>query len=315
MELRKFAVWLTLLIAVLLVAVIWFYPSSQDFKAKNPAWNGAKEFVHNFGSDSLQSLGGLPQNPSGTILILIPYTEVSQTDLAALKKYVGGGGTLVLADDYGYGNSVLAYLQIDARLNGTPLLDPLFNYKNSYFPRVTDFNASPITENITSIVLNHATCIDAGPKVKPIAQASSASFLDINNNQSLDEREPTGPLVVAAQAVVDEGRVIILSDPSIIINSMLDMGDNNAFIANIINSKGPGAVVMLDESHLPKDNLDEAQYGLAALRDKLATPAGITLTMALIIALALLPIWWFKGKGGMHGGIFKNKRHPGQDTR
>ena len=314
MELRKFALWLTLLIIVSLTALVWFYPSSQDFKAKNPSWNGAREFARHFGADSLQSLDDLPQNPGDTVLVVIPYIEVSRTDLAALKLYVSNGGTLVLADDYGYGNTVLEYLKINASFNGAPLLDPLFNYKNSYLPRVTDFTTSAITQNISNIALNHATSLDAGVGVQAIARSSAASFLDINNNTVHDEDETAGPLTVAAQAAVANGRVIILSDPSMIINSMLDMDDNNAFIANIIKSAGADSEVMFDESHLPKDNLDEAQGGLAALRGKLATPAGIALILTVIVALALLPIW-FRGKGGKHGRIFKHKRNPGQDIR
>lgn len=314
MQLRKLALWLTLLIAALLVAVIWFYPSGQDFNTKSQAWNGAGEFYSSFGATPVRSLGDLPQDPGDAILVVVPYSNFSQADLAALKQYVSNGGTLVLADDYGYGNTVLDYLQIDARFNGAPLLDPLFNYKNSCLPRVTDFTASPITKNISSIVLNHATGIDAGAGVQPIAQTSPSSFMDANNNTVHDEDEIAGPLTVAAQAAVANGRVIILSDPSMVINSMLDMDDNNAFLGNIIKSAGPGAAVMLDESHLSKDNLDEAQSGLANLRGKLATPAGIALTLTLIAALALLPLW-FRGKGVKHGGIFKHNRNPGQDTR
>lgn len=313
MELRKFTLWVTLLIIVILCAVIWFYPPSQDFSTRNPSWNGARELHSSFGATPVKSLGDLPQNPGDTILVVIPYVEISQTDLAALKQYVSDGGTLVLADDYGYGNSVLEYLQINARFNGVPLLDTLFNYLTSYFPKVTDFAASTITDNITSIVLNHATGITSGAGVKTIAQSSAASFLDINNNEIFNEDEPTGPIVVAAQTNFGKGLVIMLADPSIMINSMQDIDDNRAFVGNIMKISGNDSAVMLDESHLPTDNLDEAQGGLAALRGKLATPAGITLIVAAIIALALLPIL-FRGKGGMHGRIFKDKRKSGQDT-
>jgi len=36
-------------------------------------------------------------------------------------------------DDFGYGNSFLAYAGVSARFDDNPLLDPLFNYKNEYF--------------------------------------------------------------------------------------------------------------------------------------------------------------------------------------
>ena len=300
MELRRYLLIISLAIAAALIIVVWLYPSSNDFSAENPSWNGAAEFTDSFVTSSLRSYADLPENPEDTVLVLIPYIEFTDSDLALLSSYINDGGTLVLADDYGYGNTVLEYLQINASFNGEPLLDPVFNYKNSFFPRVTDFASSTLTENLDSIVLNHATGMTIGDGVEIIAQSSATSFIDLNDDQLYDQEEPLGPLPVAAQADFNDGMVIMLSDPSIIINCMQDMDDNLTFITNIMQIKGADSDIMIDESHLPSANLDEAKSILTSMRDALATPAGTIAVVTAIVVLILLPIW-LRRKGGNHG--------------
>ena len=300
MELRKYLFLISLAIAAILVIAIWLYPSSNDFSAENPLWNGAAEFTDSFVTSSLRSYADLSENPDDTILVVIPYAEFTDADLELLNSYISDGGTLVLADDYGYGNTVLEYLQINASFNGEALLDPVFNYKSSFFPRITDFSSSTLTDNLDSIILNHATSMTVGDGVETIARSSATSFIDINDNGLYDQGELTGPLTVAAQANFGDGLVIMLSDPSIIINCMQDMDDNLTFITNIMQIKGADSDIMLDESHLPSANLDEAKSILTSMRDALATPAGTAAIVTAIVVLILLPIW-LRRKGGNHG--------------
>jgi hypothetical protein len=299
-ELRRYLFLISLAIAAILVIVVWLYPSGNDFMSANPSWNGAGEFTDSFVTSSLRYYADLPEDPDNTILVLIPYTELTNAELALLDGYISDGGTLVLADDYGYGNTILEHMHINASFNGETLLDPVFNYKNSFFPRVTDFSASALTGDLDSIILNHATAMTIGDGVSTIAQSSAASFIDSNGNQLYDEGEPAGPLTVAAQANLSDGIVILLSDPSIIINCMQDMDDNLIFITNIMRIKGADAQIMLDESHLPGANLDEAKSVLASIRDALATPAGTAAIVTAIVVLILLPTW-IRRKGGKHG--------------
>jgi hypothetical protein len=313
-DFRRFLSILILAIIALLVVVIWFYPSSKDFRTDNFAWNGAREFSEGFGADMLLSLDDLPENPADCVLITIPYVGFSAADLASLDSFISNGGTLLLADDYGNGNQVLEYLRINGSFSGEQLLDPLFNYKNSFFPKIIDFTDAAISESVASIVLNHATSLDIGAGVEIIARSSASSFLDLNDNQILDDGEPIGPLPVAAKAEYNRGLVFMLSDPSTIINCMSDIGDNYAFIDNITRYNGPEPSIMLDQSHLPSDNLYQSKSGLITIRNALATPAGVTLIVTIVIILTLLPIW-LRAKGGKHDRKDGNKWRSGKDTR
>ena len=58
----------------------------------------------------MASLDDLPASPAGSTLIVIPYLDLTSPELERIGRYITAGGNLILADDYGYGNQVLAYL-------------------------------------------------------------------------------------------------------------------------------------------------------------------------------------------------------------
>ncbi len=218
------------LILVISLLCIWFYPSVQDFMASNMMWNGIRNFNSEFGADNIDSLSDLPELPEKTVLIAIPYLDYSDKELSGMKRFVDDGGTLLLMDDYGYGNSVLAYFGVGVRFTNKPLLDPLFSYKNQSMPRRTEFAAEVKESGIDVIMLNHATTLTNVIESEAIAWSSSASFLDINEDGSWEQGEPKGPLAVATEFRLGQGTLALVSDPSIMINTMVDRDGNYSFI-------------------------------------------------------------------------------------
>ncbi len=244
------------LVLVISLLSIWFYPSIQDYMASNTMWNGIRDFSGEFGADDTDTLDELPDLPRETALISIPYLEFSDDELSSIKQFVDSGGTLLLMDDYGYGNSVLAYLGVSVRFSNKPLLDPLFSYKNQWLPRITDFSPEVAERGIDVVVLNHATTLTGAVVSETIAWSSSSSFLDINENESWDQDEPKGPFPVAVQFRLGQGMVAIASDPSIMINSMVDRDDNYAFTQYLINRNDQEMNIQIDNSHLTEAPLD-----------------------------------------------------------
>jgi hypothetical protein len=200
-------------------------------------WNGIKNFSSEFNATNIDTLDDLPESPDGSILVVIPYLEYSNEELAKIEGFVDRGGILLLMDDYGYGNSVLGYLGVSPRFTNKPLLDPLFCYKNQYIPRITDFITEIKQSNIDVIMLNYATTLDNVMEAEAIAWSSSASFLDLNENGSQDQAEPKGPFPVAVEYQLGKGRLAIISDPSIVINTMVDRDNNYDFITYLIRYK------------------------------------------------------------------------------
>ena len=266
---------------------IWFYPSVQDFMASNVMWNGTRIFTSEFSANSIDSLDDLPGLPEKAVLVAIPYLEYSDEELSKIKQFVDDGGTLLLMDDYGYGNSVLAYLGVSVRFANRPLRDPLFCYKNQCMPQIIDFAPRVKESGIDAITLNHATTISNATGSEVIAWSSSASFLDINENESWDTGEPTGPFPVAVEFRFGNGRLALVSDPSIMINGMVGRDDNYGFMRYLTYYKGEQRRILIDGSHLIKTPLDVSRMRLASTREVFSSPyalAGITVVIFAVVS-------------------------------
>ena len=128
-----------------------------------------------------------------------------------------------------------------------------------------------------------------------LAMSSSFSFVDLNNNHEWDTGEPTGAMPVISSHVLAGGRVILVSDPSIFINSMGTLDDNYGVIANIAGISS--SRLFLDQSHLPYSDLHRTKDLLADVRGVLTTPAGTLALVAVLLIIILRPMWPRKGEG------------------
>jgi hypothetical protein len=295
MEFRRFLVTIISLIALSLAALVWFYPSSEDFRADNPFWNGLRDFTARSGASLLSSLNNLPPIPEETALIIVPYLPFSEGELQKLENYVSAGGTLLILDDYAYGNDILDYLGLEARFSEKPLLDPLFNYRNKWLPRIIDFAPTPLAEGVDSLLLNHASSLEGVSPAQTLAWSTRFSFVDSNNNSTWDEGESLGPLPVAAQLTLGEGYVFLIADPSLLINSMGEWEGNYRFVQNLAGIRNPDAPILIDQSHLPGEALDEAKGMLRTARSLISAPPVAAGLVVAALMLALKPLWHRKG--------------------
>ena len=277
---------LVVIIVVLVsVASIWFYPSVQAFMASNTEWNGINKFCNDFNVQNTDSLTALPDAPQQDVLITIPYLEYSPDQLMQMEQFVESGGKLILMDDFGYGNSFLEYAGIPARFDNIPLLDPLFNYKNEYFPRILTFNSSITATGIQVIVFDHGTALSGVSQSQALAWSSNMSFLDNNKDGNVDNGEPSGPFVVAADYSLGKGTVDLVSGPSLIMNAVPGANDNNAFLTYLINSNGTPDTVLFDRANMPNAPLDMAKLALANLRRIISEPYVLLGIIALVFVI------------------------------
>jgi hypothetical protein len=276
------------LVFIVSLVSIWFYPAIQDFMLANPFWNGLRDFSRESGVEWAESLAAVSENPESTTLIAIPYTRYDREDLEAIESFVQGGGLLVLLDDYGYGNEVLEAMGLGVRFIGLPLLDPLYAYKNAWLPRITDFDAGLSDAGIRAVVLNHATALAGLESPQVMAWSSETSFLDSDGSGEFDEGEPRGPFAIAAVLQLGRGTVVLVSDPSIMVNSMFGRDDNRAFLAHLIGQHDTGSV-LLDVSHLSRTPLDQSKLRLDQARERIAHPYSVAALLGVVVLLALPP--------------------------
>ena len=294
MRLGRFLGLVFLGMAGIVVFTVWFFPTTTDFRTHNPFWNGLRSFESQFQITLLESLSTLPKGPQGSVLVVIPYLRVDDADVARLRSYLEGGGVMILADDYAYGNSVLEGLGVEARFIDAPLIDPLFNYRTAYFPLATKLAPSSLTDGVSSIALNYAGTLKADG-LTVVASSSAFSYLDLNSDGARDGGDPLGPLPVVGHITIGRGNLILLSDPSVFIDAMLGAGDNSQFVRNLLASAGTDPRVFLDGAHLPSSRLDETKIGLASLQQVVADPGPLAALIFILTLISRSPWWSRKG--------------------
>ena len=284
--------WIVLAVALVSLVAVWFYPPSADFVVNNTGWNGASNFSNRIGAIVIDAFDDIAARPANTVLIVVPYTDFTPAELDQINSYVSGGGTLILMDDYGHGNEVLASLGVDYSFGNTPLLDPMIHYKNEKFPKITNMNASPLTFGVETLVFDHAVRLIDVPDAEVVARSSTFSFIDIDGDTMYDQNvEAKYSSVVVANTLIGEGRIIAISDPSIIINGMLDMEDNYRIMANAAHLSTANPKIYLDQLHLPEEELNKAKEVLKTARDVAAYPAVLLVMVGAVLLITLRPLW------------------------
>ncbi len=270
------------------LALVWAYPSSQDYMPRNPHWNGLKDFVDWSKADFVESLDGLA-DPQDEVLVSLPCSSFNTQDLNRIKTFVSEGGTLAVMDDFGYGNQVLEYLGIGTRFSQIELVDPLFNEKSRHLPKVVTFEGRLRNTDLGAVVLDRPTALRQTDTHKVLALSSSASFLDFKENGPLDAAEWAGPFPVAAEETIGKGNVIMISDASVVINGVLSKDDNLKFLQETL---GVGEKqIIIDGSHIPKSALDRVHEELQSARKLLSNQYASAGLVVLVLGAILVPLW------------------------
>ncbi|MFB6130397.1 MAG: DUF4350 domain-containing protein, partial [Salinigranum sp.] len=227
--------------------------SGSSFGAFNPSWQGATQLRHDAvdaGAEAtvitdVREYGAV--DPGSTVaFVLSPDAPYGANDSATVNRFVRSGGTLVVAEDYGpHANPLLARLGADARVDGRLLRDERHYYRSPNLTVATNVSATPLTAGVDRLTLNHGTAVRPGG-ARVLVNSSSYVYLDGNRNARLDEGEQMRSYPVATVESVGRGRVVVVGDPSLFINAMLDRPNNRRFVTDLVSGHG---TVLLDYSH------------------------------------------------------------------
>ncbi|MBC7128025.1 MAG: hypothetical protein H5T32_07445 [Candidatus Methanosuratus sp.] len=222
---------------VLISAIVIAVPSVDDFSLENPLWNGMSAAASSL---SISEAAGAIDPASTALLIVGPDLPFSPEDASRIRSYLESGGIVVLMDDFGEGNSLLEGLGVGARINGSMLLDPLFMQSSRYCPVASSDHApashAPPTGSgspYSRVTLDYASVVDLEGGGKVLIWSSPFSYLDLDSDGSYTAGEPTGPFPVAVELGLGRGRLVVVSDSSLLINSLLASDCNAEFIESI----------------------------------------------------------------------------------
>ncbi len=274
--------------------------SDEDFSIYNTSWNGCSSLAvksYRFGglkptftvrgtTSSLEIVQLPPKewdlDPGRDVLIVIgPNRPFTDADGKAISEFLEGGGILFLADDFGEGNSLLSRLNTSTRFSGRLALDLSFSKKGE-FMMVSDVRPSVITDNVSFLLLNYPSTLMPSPHASVVAYSSPTSWLEVERNEKMDPGEARGPFPLIAIERVGRGILITLSDPSLLINQMIEKADNSIFVHNLMEYlTGGGRRVLFDEYHRQYSSPLTFSSTLATA----LSPGGGTLLPALLLLL------------------------------
>jgi len=241
--------------------------NESDFSIYNPGWNGCSdlavktremgsftpniELVEGKQTEITQrELTEYEVEPKDTALMIIgPREEFSEQSIEFVDNFLQNGGKLVLADDFGSGNTLLEGLETNSSFYSYPLLDLAFENKPD-FGVAYDLEDHTLTQDVSQVMLNSPTALDKDANATTLMRSSESSWLDVNENEMKDEDEPFKKYPLMTTEDYGEGELILVSDPSIFINSMQERKDNRLLSENILSHLShERSNIIFDESH------------------------------------------------------------------
>lgn len=217
---RYIAAGLTAAVFIFL-ALMALIPSTDDFAPNNPLWNGLSLLVKSTNATLIYTSEVERLPPESTLFIIGPSKNFTLEEASILREFVERGGLLVIAEDYGTANNLLKDLELKTKILSGVLLDPLFKHKSSKLPRVK----AKVGGRDFTLYFNYGSALKRVEGVC-IGFSSYFSFLDLNGDLKHDGEEPTGPLCTIEEVRLGRGLIIVISDSSVFINSMISLGDN-----------------------------------------------------------------------------------------
>lgn len=235
---RKSIALAVVLSAILTVAVAYYWPFQDAYYPLNEDWNGCSQVISSARNATIiWSYNTVGQSNDTLLAIIGPRTSFSQDDGVQIQMFLQNGGTVMLADSYGSGNTLLQRLNVSERFSMYAIADLYFYSKNPNFPIITDFARSAITRNLTGIITERPSYLENITQAKVLATSSPFSFID-QGASTRSTNETLKPYPIIADLVIGKGELILLSDPNIFTNQLLPLKDNIHLLWNILDLTG-----------------------------------------------------------------------------
>jgi hypothetical protein len=190
---------------------------AHDYELSSGAWNGLATFValaRGMGVEveTTDRLDWSSLGAGDALVILYPTAALAADDLTS---FLDGGGRLLLGDDFGTAAATLAALHL-VRQDAVGLVAERYHEQHDALPVARALAGDhPLAAGVAGLTCNH-------PSLFTTVDGPTSVF-------GFGERE-----VVVAAGEVGRGRFVALSDPSVLINRMLELEGNLAFAQNLI---------------------------------------------------------------------------------
>jgi hypothetical protein len=286
------------LIILSLIAFATPARADSDYDVYNDSWQGLSAFVGlaegmGFSVDARVSLDWNEISATDILVIVFPLQRV---DPAKAGAFVNAGGHLLIADDFGEGKDALTALGV-LRNESSSIRASRYQNDQLWAPIANARGDHPIANEVGDVVTNHPAVFSRADGTTTIVSFEQ------------------GSVVVAGER--GSGRFIAVSDPSILINRMLQSFPGNVQLAaNMLrwldrNSKARRVVLVkgdfgmfgeprafIDDSKASElgRSVAELNFWLSERRAWLLTPTAMKVLAAtlalllLVLAMLALPV-------------------------
>ncbi|MDV2481180.1 DUF4350 domain-containing protein [Methanoculleus sp. Wushi-C6] len=261
--------WAVLLILLLAGGAAYAHATTttEEFSRYNVGWNGTS----NLAAEEVRDLRGL--DPGATLLILAPDRPFTAEEVGYLRTFLDAGGHLIVADEEGAANGLLADLGSTIRVRPGNLASLKRDHTDPGLFTVQVVGNSTLFAGIETVRVNRPAAVEGG---EPLLETSILTWDDADGDGRIGGKETFGTAVVCAR----EGNLTVLGDASLFVNAML--AENPKFIENI-------QPVLVDGAHSRTGTENLLINAVAWVRE---TPAAA----AAFAALAVLPVAWHFGR-------------------
>jgi hypothetical protein len=309
---------LILLVLLGTVLIVWFEaatPIEDDFRIENPYANGTSNLralnVQPLNA-SLQALVSVRTETATSILaFLAPQTSFTPEEASAVQTFLTTGGTVLVADNFGTGNSLLADLNVPVRFGNVTIADSLFYEASPNLPTVYDLSPQLTSLGVNELALNRAVPLQIqSASVSIQASTSPFSFEDLNGNGQRASEALQGPFPILAEVRVGQGLLFIFSSPGTFSNGMLNTEDDSKLLTSIAG----GRRILLDQAHLGTSFFSQVRILLQRFIISVAAGTLDELTKLTVICIAAVGIvaWWQAPK--IEQGLLRHVPQPTADV-
>ena len=205
-----------LLIFTAAVMLGQFAGSSDEYSRYNTGWNGTSSFFGQIpDSQCIWDADSLTGKTGTLLLVISPSHDFTGEGLSA---YLRAGNTILLFDQAGNANAFLSSLGSSITVHDAEVRSPNMEYKDAGLFRA-DVLENLFGTNVTHLFFNYPGYVTGG---ETIIQTSSLSWVDLDGDNTADANEPLKVYSLAASDTIGNGRIVVVADPSLFVNSMLD---------------------------------------------------------------------------------------------
>jgi uncharacterized protein (DUF58 family) len=223
-----------------------------------------------------------PAAPPATTIVAVvhPTSAYTSADRAVIERFVADGGLLLVADDHGTANSLVAAFGISFERVRLVETDSDWGWRA---------NDQGPTQGL-SLPAPTALLVPPGSTAHVLATSSGQSFLDRDGNGWVGQGDAVGPFVVAARIDHGAGRVILVADAQALEGPTGAL--NLAWWQDQVADAGPRSLLLIDESQSAQD---PSLVVLATARSigssDVARLVGFALAAAALAAVLLAQAW------------------------